>query len=151
MYDYKTAVGIAKFLVVCGWILTVISIIITLVIFVNIMNGLAFFIPMAIVGIVSGVFLIIVGQISWAVMDAVMDNANYSKEMLDVMKNGYSINTSTETNKSSNTRSRMDYSDEPYPFMFVYKNTKVSHDNKTFLVNGKEFKSSEEAKAFIDS
>ena len=145
MYDYKTTARIAKFLIVCGWVLVVISIINTLV---ALWKGYHLVgIITTIDDIVIGLLLIIAAQIS----RAVMANANYSKEMLDVMKNGYSINTSTETNKSSNTRSIMDYSYEPYPFMFVYKNTKVSHDNKTFLVNGKEFKSSEEAKAFIDS
>ena len=105
MFDYKTAVGIAKFLVVCGRILIVISIIITLVLFVYTYDVglLGFFLPVPIAGIVSGVFLIIFGQRSLAVID----NTLSSKEMFDVMKNGYSINTSTETNTNKSIKNRL--------------------------------------------
>jgi len=40
---------------------------------------------------------------------------------------------------------------EPYPFSFVYQDTKVSHNNKVFIVNGVEFSSADKAKEHINS
>lgn len=86
--DYKTSTGFATLVSFLGWVVILISVAIIGFIVIEAMPSSRFS-PMPLMAIVpmlglfmSGVFLVIAGQIT----RAILDNTNYSKQMLDIMK-----------------------------------------------------------------
>jgi len=86
--DYKTSTGIATFVSFLGWITILISVVL---IGMGVYDSMKFrdFSPMALLAIapmfgifIAGLFLVISGQIT----RATLNNTNYSKQMLDIMK-----------------------------------------------------------------
>ncbi len=80
--DYKTSIGVAKFISFIGWLMCIIALTMIIMAFFGagrmgvlaVAPGLGLFI--------GGLILVIAGQTS----RAVMDNTNYSKQMVELMK-----------------------------------------------------------------
>jgi len=78
--NYATSIAISKFISFVGWIAVAGGILLTLIILMR--EG------MVLLGLSPGITIVLVGfilVISGQVSRAVMDNANYSKSMLEVM------------------------------------------------------------------
>ena len=80
--DYKTAISIAKFISAVGWVFSIIAIILVLFALGNSRGFAVLAIAPGLGVFVGGLVLVITGQAS----RAVMDNANYSKLMLEEMR-----------------------------------------------------------------
>ena len=81
MNDYQTSIGVAKFVSFIGWLAVIAGIGLSL--FLLAQGGMApLVVPSAIIVALAGLLLVIGGQAT----RATMDNANYSKQMLDEMR-----------------------------------------------------------------
>ena len=81
MNDYKTSIGVALFVSFIGWVAVLAGV--GLSVWLVNEGGMALLgLPSAITVALVGLLLVIGGQAS----RAVMDNANYSKQMLDEMR-----------------------------------------------------------------
>ncbi len=81
--DYKTAIGISKFVSFVGWLIALLSVIMVFIAFAK--GGGIVGLMAASSGfglLLGGLFLVITGQMA----RATMDNANYSKLMLEEMR-----------------------------------------------------------------
>ncbi len=84
--DYNTAIGVAAFISFLGWLAVVSGI--SLAVFLLKQGQMAvLYVPVGITISLVGLLLVVCGQIA----RAIMDNANHSKEIADIMKNTFEI------------------------------------------------------------
>ena len=145
--DYGATESVSKIISFIGWIFAWAGVIIVIVGLLNSDEFGGVFLLTIIPGLgtsVSGLFLVIAGQIT----RATINNANSTKEILNTIYEFLEV----KEIKNIKTQTLKKHAILPgeNPYSLLYKDIRIKHDNNIFWVEERKFGSMAEAKKYID-